>query len=1013
MNRSSRRHATSFLKKSCLSVLVVFALTANASAQEPTQQTVQYEIAAGDLVQVVNEISRSSGVQIVYDIELLRGKRAAEVSGTMTLEQALGRVLSGSGLVWERANATTLVIKMDAKADHSQSPPKAFHGKKAEDGTSSAETTKDLEKLVVVGSRLGALPTDSALPVKVINRDEIERSGASSISQVLSRLPEVSVSNAPDGNIGPAGSIDGVDINATSVQLRGLPLGTTLILINGRRAGESSAFASTGLFDLSTIPLAMVDRIEVLPAGASAIYGGDGLAGVINIVLKQNADGSEIRVRHLSADGYYEDQVSVLWGKSWSRGSLLAMAAWGRNDTLKNSERRLTENHDFTRYGGVDRRLSTYSYPANVYSLDGCPEGMPFCLIPLDERGNLPGTGSPYATVPSGQDGAGLSTDDFEHTSGIISRETPELKFKNAEKDQSLLLSGSFQILKDTEVSAELVHNKRSIPARELVLWTSGGEYGISGAIASKDNPFNPFGVDVGIDYWYSNTGIFSSFSQSHQRLAVGAKGRWQSWYWDFSGSRTRDRSILDGPGGFDQYLVGAALLSANPDTALNVFTGDGSAPGTRDMLTTLISTTERNYGSDSHDISAFVRGPLLKLPAGDLHALIGGEYRKVKLLNVNDGIAGIEGKDASRAIYAEVRAPIVSAQKKGDNNELMAITGAIRNESLGRSNEDATTSTVGFEFWPFKSFLIRGTYSTAFKPILTYDAVRSVEIWPFPVQLQDPAFGGQEFPVQLLMGGGTPADLKPETSTSKTFGFVYAPGGSFRASLSAWETNFRDKFEYLQLYQAQLLLNHESSFQGRIKRNPESGVVEQIDARMINVSSTKISGIDVAIDGRWSTSIGQIESSLAATHTHGYRTKLFPESPSESKLAILSSTGWAPKWKITPRLSWFHEDYLSASLMGRYISKYKDTFPLASGANQGELLTLGDYWVLDFSADIGLDRWSRGMGPWFSGTRLRLNVNNVTDRLPDFCNSCAYGYDATQYDIFGRTASVELILGF
>src|SRR3546814_7896263 len=98
------------------------------------------------------------------------------------------------------------------------------------------------------------------------------------MAQELSQLPEVSVSNAPAGNIGPAGGIDGVDINGTSVQLRGLPLGTTLILINGRRAGESSAFASTGLFDLSAIPLAMVDRIEVLPAGASAIYGGDGLA---------------------------------------------------------------------------------------------------------------------------------------------------------------------------------------------------------------------------------------------------------------------------------------------------------------------------------------------------------------------------------------------------------------------------------------------------------------------------------------------------------------------------------------------------------------------------------------------------------------------------------------------------------------------------------------------------------------------------------------------------------------
>src|SRR3546814_6258966 len=82
----------------------------------------------------------------------------------------------------------------------------------------------------------------------------------------------------------------------------------------------------------------MVDRIEVLPAGASAIYGGDGLAGVINIVLKQEADGFEVRVRHLTSDGYFEDQVSAVWGRAWSRGSITAMANWSRNDTLRSEE---------------------------------------------------------------------------------------------------------------------------------------------------------------------------------------------------------------------------------------------------------------------------------------------------------------------------------------------------------------------------------------------------------------------------------------------------------------------------------------------------------------------------------------------------------------------------------------------------------------------------------------------------------------------------------------------------
>src|SRR3546814_4595161 len=96
------------------------------------------------------------------------------------------------------------------------------------------------------------------------------------------------------------------------------------------------------------------------------------------------------------------------------------MANWSRNDTLESSERQLTNGQDFRRFGGLDRRSSYYSYPANIYSLDGCPQGEPYCFVPLDNRGNLPGTNAPYATVPSGQNGTGLSRSE-EHTSELQS----------------------------------------------------------------------------------------------------------------------------------------------------------------------------------------------------------------------------------------------------------------------------------------------------------------------------------------------------------------------------------------------------------------------------------------------------------------------------------------------------------------------------------------------------------------------------------------------------------------
>src|SRR3546814_727251 len=184
-----------------------------------------------------------------------------------------------------------------------------------------------------------------------------------------------------------------------------------------------------------------------------------------------------VRVRHLTSDGYFEDQVSAVWGRAWSRGSITAMANWSRNDTLESSERQLTNGQDFRRFGGLDRRSSYYSYPANIYSLDGCPQGEPYCFVPLDNRGNLPGTNAPYATVPSGQNGTGLSPSDF---AGNISTGSQVLKFKNAERIQSLLLNGSYRVGKNTEVFMDVVHSKRSIPARELQLMVLAGQYGIS-----------------------------------------------------------------------------------------------------------------------------------------------------------------------------------------------------------------------------------------------------------------------------------------------------------------------------------------------------------------------------------------------------------------------------------------------------------------------------------------------------------------------------------------------------
>src|SRR3546814_4851772 len=113
------------------------------------------------------------------------------------------------------------------------------------------------------------------------------------------------------------------------------------------------------------------------------------------------------------------------------------MANWSRNDTLESSERQLTNGQDFRRFGGLDRRSSYYSYPANIYSLDGCPKGEPYCFVPLDNRGNLSGNNEPYATLPSGKNRNGLSPSDFP---GHISTGSQVLKFTHDERTNIIMI---------------------------------------------------------------------------------------------------------------------------------------------------------------------------------------------------------------------------------------------------------------------------------------------------------------------------------------------------------------------------------------------------------------------------------------------------------------------------------------------------------------------------------------------------------------------------------------------
>lgn len=1006
----TRRNALAGAKLNLCHAVLAVAVASSLSPSDAHAQTMEtrssFSIPAGDLASAVDAFSRQSGLQILYKPELLKGRRVGAISGSLANQEVLARLLKGTDVQWERVNGGTIVLK---KVDL----PRRDEPKGAPNDRpilpEQRASVQDLEEMVVVGSRLGTSPVESAMPIKVVTREDIDRSGAGNIAQALSYLSEIPVNNVGDKEIGDGTGLYDGNTNSTTVQMRGLPRGTTLILINGRRAGASASATSTGQFDLSTIPLGLVERIEVLPAGASAVYGADGLAGVINVVLRKDADGFEFRIRKSLAENYATEQFSAMWGAAWSKGSATVAVNWSSNDALLNQNRRLTSDQNYTRFGGEDLRTSLGA-PGNVYSLAGCA-GDGFCDIPLNERGNLPGLTSPFAGVPSAQDGTGLTPASFSATQGVLNNATNLQHLKSAERSYSISATGRLELTRTIEAFAELTYSRREVPAYQTPFTLFGGNYGFFEATVGANNPFNPFGVDVGVDYYYRNTGLYANYDQDSYRGVAGLTGKLGKFAWEMSTSQIRDQSGTHGASAANPELVAAALRSSDPATALNPFVGNGGAPASPELLRSLYTDLSHESESRTDVLSGFIRGPVARLPAGDITALLGAERQKQRVY-VNSNAEGllipsIDGETKSNALFAEFRLPILSPAT-GSSYERLALSGAMRSESSDRFEERARTETLGMEFRPVESLLFRATYSTAFRPLLAYWAVQPSYDTLFFVS--DPRNPGPRYPVQMNLFGGVPNGLGPETSDTTTFGLLYRPTANFSLSVTRWNIQFRDRIASIS---TQVLVDNEDDFPGRVVRDPVTGLITRIDGRQVNVARNDTSGIDLAADLYWETGVGEIHAGLAATYTSQYDQQLTDTSPTVSRLAVHSLEGWAPRWKIVPRLNWQPSEWLGAMVVGRYVSKYQDSAPLTSGPNAGRYKQLGDFWIFDLNATIELSSLL-GTDSRYGQSRLSLGATNLFNRLPEFCAGCSYaGYDASQYDILGRSVYAEIRWSF
>ena len=661
------------------------------------------------------------------------------------------------------------------------------------------------------------------------------------------------------------------------------------------------------------------------------------------------------------------------------------LGSFSKKEPLGASERAFFKDADYRRFGGIDAR-SRLCIPGTVSSTTSA---------------NLPGLNSTVAGIPQTASGQALTVGNFTATAG-----QPNLCGSEASgsgtalvhggQSSALHAAGDLRIGEAWSLFGELTFMRDHLRSME-------GGVRLNNVLVPASNAFNPFGVPVRVTARMGLENGAEGFVRDtdYTRALVGVRGALSAgWDVEATASTSKDTGVrLSLNNTTSAPARTAALASSSPGTALNLFTTGRAASD--EVLRNIWSDTVRENAGKKDQVSAFVRGPLLDLPAGSVDAIFGGEVAHDRFQILRTATDHDDRRQAS-AVYGELRAPLLRGDAGGGNGwNLAALTVAGRRDKYSDFGS-ASTYQAGIEVRPVPTVLLRASGATSFKPPTLLQTAVTDSVIPLDasIGLVDPERGNAPIASGELFRT-TNHGLQPEQGKAYSVGVVWEPQASgSRVAVTAWRVNIDG---LIALPSPQVTLNYESLFPGYVTRaqsvNGVPGVVTRILYQEINFGSVDTSGTDFDVSQSWQGAGGKWTLAGSATLTRKYGVVLAPGAPLQDRMGQRFQDYWAPKWKA--RLSAGVEaGAWGVALTGRYLGAYKD-----AGANPRRL---GDYWVPDLSARLDLKKLGVGFDAGVKAARLSLSVVNLTNRLPEYVATFPY-YDISQGDWRGRYASVRL----
>lgn len=901
-----------------------------------------------------------------------------------------------------------------AASAHAEEPTSGTDSEAAPGSTEESAITADpeVEEIVITGSRIkrsGTFP--SSAPVEVLDAKQIARSGARNLGELVQNL-----SNAPGSGIQGMGNgvADGRTGTATA-NLRGLGIGATLVLINGRRFVASAAGADDSSFsDMNLVPLGVVRRIEVLKGGASAVYGADAVAGVVNIITREDWSGLDVFVNTEAADGfdnYKGYTIGGTFGAHTDRAHIMMSAQWDLHTEF------LARDRDWTKKGA---HVIPIGYPGTFVNLgNGTVSPDPDCAL------------APNSSIVQvdGLDMCGFSDRDFVSIIPAVQR-------------GNLFSSAQYKLTDHTEVFAETTAsllNGDQIQRPFFLLPAFS-------VTVPADHLDNPYGSDLLYSGRVEGTAPDRiGYTRYSYRVVAGIRGDFEAlakhtmfddWEWELFATHGISHGHSDIPENNKVNLQAAINSCSDPSDLSGCFNpfyssqlGTGT-PNTDSVMAQIRSMYTVDAENGMRTYNGGMSGTLFELPGGPAGIAFGGQVREEYSFRragheVINGELGTISDDSSYEVsrtvsagYLELRLPVLPG---------LEVQGAGRVEYHDNIKETATNPTVGLTFTPSSTFegvpslldrlTLRGHVARAFRAPTLVQASDVQRASPRQASIN----GTQQYVVVSSVGN---PNLKSETAIAWSAGLEWKPIDELSIEAEYWDYHYKDRIAF-------------EDYNGKLSdwasRNAETGTCDTSDPSIqveggasclpgrvtiqaVNTPGKVVTnGIDFNLMARISGESfggsrddwGTLSAGVQGTYTLSYtvpRAEIAENVIAEGEIDCdgdsdtsacevagnRNATNIAPP---LPRLtgnmpiSWTYGGH-SATLFIRYISPME---------NDQDNTTVHSFTTLDLQYGFTLDDW---IG---KSLNMRVGVINLFDKDPPSVATDQFGFEALTHDPRGR----------